>query len=132
MLASLTCMCVELLSVLFVRHDTRACGANTPVNWFAANRLEPCYGQNLDSDVKGARTQRRNREALRSCLAADHATPPLYPPKDLFPVIRDSFIAWVPLNTINFYFTPPQFRVVFLSAAQACWLVYLSLVQHKR
>ena len=67
-------------------------------------------------------------------------SPPLKPPpvpsppplQDLFPVIRDSFIAWVPLNTINFYFTPPQFRVVFLSAAQACWLVYLSLVQHKR
>mmetsp|Transcript_31033 Transcript_31033/g.82284 ORF Transcript_31033/g.82284 Transcript_31033/m.82284 type:complete len:101 (+) Transcript_31033:254-556(+) len=52
--------------------------------------------------------------------------------QDLLPVMRDSFIAWVPLNTINFYFTPPQFRVVFLSAAQACWLVYLSLVQHKR
>ena len=38
---------------------------------------------------------------------------------------------WGPLTTLNFAFTPPQFRVVVVSVGSVLWNCYLSCVAHR-
>jgi len=51
--------------------------------------------------------------------------------EDLVPVVTNSYSLWVPINCLNFVFTPPQFRIVTIAIVSNFWNCYLSLVQHK-
>ncbi len=50
---------------------------------------------------------------------------------DLVPVVLTAYKGWVPLNCLNFFFLPPQYRIVTVAVAATVWNAYLSLVTHK-
>jgi hypothetical protein len=51
--------------------------------------------------------------------------------EDLLPVVLTAYKGWVPLNCLNFFFLPPQFRIVTVAVAATVWNAYLSLVTHQ-
>jgi hypothetical protein len=38
---------------------------------------------------------------------------------------------WCPVNFCNFYWTPPQYRILTVSVSAVFWNCYLSVVQHE-
>ena len=51
--------------------------------------------------------------------------------QDMCTVVANSYSLWVPINCLNFVFTPPQFRIITIAIVSNFWNCYLSLVQHK-
>ena len=43
--------------------------------------------------------------------------------EDLLPVLLTAYKGWVPLNCLNFFFLPPQFRVVTVAVAATVWKI---------
>lgn len=52
--------------------------------------------------------------------------------EDLVAVVLTAYKSWVPLNCLNFFFLPPQYRIVTVAVAATVWNAYLSLVTHKQ
>eukprot|EP00039_Didymoeca_costata_P025206 m.12636 g.12636 ORF g.12636 m.12636 type:complete len:181 (+) comp4697_c0_seq1:197-739(+) len=50
---------------------------------------------------------------------------------DLNSLIGSSLMFWLPVNTMNFVFVPPQYRVLPTIFASLVWATYLSLVGHR-
>mmetsp|Transcript_20842 Transcript_20842/g.34381 ORF Transcript_20842/g.34381 Transcript_20842/m.34381 type:complete len:196 (-) Transcript_20842:335-922(-) len=46
-------------------------------------------------------------------------------------IVQGSIVYWVPMNFVNFYFVPVQYRLVISSFAAVGWNCFLSLVQHE-
>jgi hypothetical protein len=51
--------------------------------------------------------------------------------EDLLRLMTGSLLFWAPFNFANFYWTPPRYRILGMSAAAVMWNCYLSLVQHE-
>lgn len=49
---------------------------------------------------------------------------------DLPRIMAGSLLWWTPINMVNFFFTPPQYRLVLASVAALVWNTFLSFVQH--
>ena len=50
---------------------------------------------------------------------------------DLPRILLGSLSFWGPVNFFNFYFNPPKYRILAISASAVVWNCYLSLVQHE-
>jgi hypothetical protein len=50
---------------------------------------------------------------------------------DLPRLMLGSLAFWGPVNFCNFYWAPPQYRIMVVSASAVVWNCYLSLVQHE-
>ena len=46
-------------------------------------------------------------------------------------IVQGSIAFWAPMNFVNFYFVPVQYRLVISSFAAVGWNCFLSLVQHE-
>lgn len=51
--------------------------------------------------------------------------------RELPRMIGNSFLLWVPVNTLNFAFVPPHLKVPYSSAVSVLWGGYLSFVAHR-
>lgn len=51
--------------------------------------------------------------------------------EDLPRIMLGSLSFWGPVNFCNFYWTPPKYRILVVSASAVAWNCYLSLVQHE-
>jgi len=51
--------------------------------------------------------------------------------KDFWPTFLMDMVVWPPAQTINFYFVPPAYRVLYISFISLFWNAYLSMVQHR-
>jgi hypothetical protein len=52
--------------------------------------------------------------------------------RDDFPrIMIGSLSFWGPVNCCNFYWTPPQYRILTISVSAVAWNCYLSVVQHE-
>ena len=49
---------------------------------------------------------------------------------DLYHTQVKSFLIWSPLQFINFYYVPSQFRLLYTSVGLVCWFAFLSFVGH--
>jgi hypothetical protein len=45
--------------------------------------------------------------------------------------VMGSISFWCPINFCNFYWTPPQYRILTVSVSAVFWNCYLSIVQHE-
>eukprot|EP00039_Didymoeca_costata_P021846 m.345567 g.345567 ORF g.345567 m.345567 type:complete len:204 (+) comp26743_c0_seq1:266-877(+) len=52
--------------------------------------------------------------------------------KKMPPTMKRSFLLWGTAHLFNFWFLPPQYRVLFNSTGQVLWMTYLSITGHKR
>ncbi|KAK7495838.1 hypothetical protein BaRGS_00012828 [Batillaria attramentaria] len=52
--------------------------------------------------------------------------------REKFPTIyMADWCIWPPAQIINFYFLPPQYRVVYVAFVTLCWNTFLSFMKHK-
>jgi hypothetical protein len=51
--------------------------------------------------------------------------------EQFIPTVTRSASLWIPVNIINFYFVPYEFRMLAGSTVAFGWNVYLSLTLHK-
>jgi protein Mpv17 len=52
--------------------------------------------------------------------------------KEFFQTTAMSLTIWTPLQMINFYFIPPQYRVLYVSTGLTAWLSFLSFIGHRK
>jgi len=51
--------------------------------------------------------------------------------KEFWPTFIMDMVVWPPAQTLNFYFVPPAYRVLYISFISLFWNAYLSMVQHR-
>ena len=49
---------------------------------------------------------------------------------DLSLSVQVELIVWPIAQTINFYFLPPVFRMLFVNLVHLCWIMFLSYMKH--
>lgn len=52
--------------------------------------------------------------------------------RDLWPVVSNNYLVWIPAQLFNFYMIPPPFRVLWTNVVGFFWSIYVSSVAYKK
>jgi protein Mpv17 len=95
------------------------------VGGIPANAVFLCIATLIEMELFGKRAAGRHASSTSAQVIREKIR------DDLPRLVKGSLSFWTPINFINFYFTPIQYRVLVVSASAVVWNCYLSVVQHE-